>query len=91
MPDGSANLSYIAAVSRQIAETVEKDCLVVVKSTVPVGTNDKVEQFIKDFLVHDVKVEVASNPEFLAQGTAVHDTLHAARIIIGTESRGAAS
>lgn len=89
MPDGSANLSYIAAVSRQIAETVEKDCLVVVKSTVPVGTNDKVEQFIKDFLVHDVKVEVASNPEFLAQGTAVHDTLHAARIIIGTESREA--
>ena len=82
MPDGSANLSYIATVSRQIAETVERDCLVVVKSTVPVGTNDKVEQFIKDFLVHDVKVEVASNPEFLAQGTAVHDTLHAARIII---------
>ena len=89
MPDGSANLSYIAMVSRQIAETVEKDCLVVVKSTVPVGTNDKVEQFIKDFLVHDVKVEVASNPEFLAQGTAVHDTLHAARIIIGTESKEA--
>lgn len=89
MPDGSANLSYIATVSRQIAETVEKDCLVVVKSTVPVGTNDKVEQFIKDFLVNDVKVEVASNPEFLAQGTAVHDTLHAARIIIGTESKDA--
>ena len=89
MPDGSANLSYIATVSRQIAETIEKDCLVVVKSTVPVGTNDKVEQFIRDFLVHDVKVEVASNPEFLAQGTAVHDTLHAARIIIGTESKEA--
>lgn len=89
MPDGSANLSYIATVSRQIAESVEKDCLVVVKSTVPVGTNDKVEQFIKDFLVHDVKVEVASNPEFLAQGTAVYDTLHAARIIIGTESKEA--
>ena len=89
MPDGSANLSYIATVSRQIAESVENDCLVVVKSTVPVGTNDKVEQFIKDFLVHDVKVEVASNPEFLAQGTAVHDTLHAARFIIGTESKDA--
>ncbi|MCQ6280013.1 UDP-glucose/GDP-mannose dehydrogenase family protein [Bacillus sp. EB600] len=102
-PDGSANLSYIATVARQIAETIEKDCLVVVKSTVPVGTNDKVEQFIHDFLPHDgkkytgngagagkkIRVEVASNPEFLAQGTAVHDTLHAARIIIGTESKWA--
>jgi UDPglucose 6-dehydrogenase len=88
-PDGSANLSYIATVARQIAESIEKNCLVVVKSTVPVGTNDKVEQFIKDFLVNDVKVEVASNPEFLAQGSAVHDTLHAARIIIGTESKWA--
>ena len=86
-PDGSANLSYIATVSRQIAESIEKDCLVVVKSTVPIGTNDKVEQFIKDFLVNDVKVEVASNPEFLAQGTAVKDTLQAKRIIIGTESK----
>ena len=88
-PDGSANLSYIATVARQIAESVERDCLVVVKSTVPVGTNDKVEQFIRDFLVRDVKIEVASNPEFLAQGTAVHDTLHAASIIIGTESKEA--
>ena len=87
--DGSANLSYIATVARQIAETIEKDCLVVVKSTVPVGTNDKVEQFIHDFLINDVRVEVASNPEFLAQGSAVHDTLNAKRIIIGTESKWA--
>jgi len=88
-PDGSANLSYIATVARQIAESVEKDCLVVVKSTVPVGTNDKVEQFIQDFLVNNVRVEVASNPEFLAQGSAVRDTLQAERIIIGTESEWA--
>lgn len=99
-PDGSANLTYIATVARQIAETVEKDCLVVVKSTVPVGTNDKVEQFIKDFLPIDhkkgkgipqmkIKIEVASNPEFLAQGTAVRDTLEAPRIIIGTNSKTA--
>ena len=89
-PDGSANLSYIATVCRQIAENVEKNCLVVVKSTVPVGTNDHVEQFIKDFLVRkELHIEVASNPEFLAQGSAVHDTLHAARIIIGTESKEA--
>lgn len=85
-PDGSADLTYIARVARQIAESVTKDCLIVVKSTVPVGTNDKVEQFINDFLVHDVKIEVASNPEFLAQGTAVRDTLLASRVIIGTES-----
>ena len=88
-PDGSANLSYIATVARQIAESIEQDCLVVVKSTVPIGTNDKVEQFIKDFLTRDVKVEVASNPEFLAQGTAVRDTLEAARIVIGTKSKWA--
>ena len=88
-PDGSANLSYVATVSRQIAESIEKDCLVVVKSTVPVGTNDKVEQFIKDSLVNNVKVEVASNPEFLAQGHAVRDTLKAKRIVIGTNSKSA--
>ena len=89
LPDGSADLSYIAIVARQIAENAQRDCLIVVKSTVPVGTNDKVEQFINDFLVNDIKIEVASNPEFLAQGTAVHDTLHASRIIIGTESKWA--
>ncbi len=87
LPDGSANLSYVASVARQIAESVERDCLVVVKSTVPVGTNDKVEQFIKDSLVHPVRIEVASNPEFLAQGTAVHDMMHAQRIVIGIEDK----
>lgn len=88
-PDGSADLTYVAMVARQIAESIEHDCLVVVKSTVPVGTNDKVEQFIKDSLEKDISVEVASNPEFLAQGTAVRDTLQAARIIIGTKSKKA--
>lgn len=89
--DGSANLSYIATVARQIAESINKNCLIVVKSTVPVGTNDKVEQLIKDYLVNDVKFEVASNPEFLAQGSAVHDTLYAERVIIGTHSTWAES
>lgn len=84
--DGSADMSFIAKVARQVAESIELDCLVIVKSTVPVGTNDKVEQFINDFLTHDVRVEVASNPEFLAQGSAVKDTLEADRIVIGTES-----
>lgn len=88
-PDGSANLGYIAAVCRRIAESVTRDCLVVVKSTVPVGTNDKVEQFIRDFLARDVKVQVASNPEFLAQGNAVYDMMHARRIVIGTDDPAA--
>ena len=87
--DGSANLDYVFGVCKQIAENVTKDSLVVVKSTVPIGTNDKVEEFLKENLVHNVKIEVASNPEFLAQGTAVVDTLNASRIVIGVESRKA--
>ncbi|WP_339234552.1 UDP-glucose/GDP-mannose dehydrogenase family protein [Oceanobacillus sp. FSL W7-1281] len=87
--DGSANLQYVETVAKQIAESVAKDCLVVVKSTVPIGTNDKIEELVNDSLVNDVRVEVASNPEFLAQGSAVRDTLEAARIVIGTESEWA--
>lgn len=88
--DGSANLSFVASVARQIASSVERDCIVVVKSTVPVGTNDKVESLIKEFLVNDVDIHVVSNPEFLSQGTAVHDTLEAARIVVGSDSEYAA-
>lgn len=84
--DGSANLSYVYEVARQIAASVERDCVVVVKSTVPIGTNDKVEAVLKANLVRDVNIEVASNPEFLAQGSAVEDTLRAPRIVIGVES-----
>ncbi len=87
--DGSANLDYVFGVCKQIAENVTKDCLVVVKSTVPIGTNDKVEEYLKENLVNNVNIEVASNPEFLAQGTAVVDTLHASRIVIGVESKKA--
>jgi nucleotide sugar dehydrogenase len=87
--DGSANLDYVFNVCKQIAENVEKDCLVVVKSTVPIGTNDKVEEFLRENVNNDVRIEVASNPEFLAQGTAVVDTLHAKRIVIGVESKKA--
>ncbi len=90
-PDGSANLAYIAAVCRRIAESLTHDCLIVVKSTVPVGTNDKVERYIRDNLTRDVKVLVASNPEFLAQGNAVHDMMHANRIVLGADSPEAAA
>ena len=87
--DGSANLDYVFGVCGQIAENVENDCLVVVKSTVPIGTNDRVEAYLKENLTNMVHIEVASNPEFLSQGTAVKDTLHASRIVIGVESKEA--
>ncbi|MBS4839453.1 UDP-glucose/GDP-mannose dehydrogenase family protein [Clostridium butyricum] len=87
--DGSANLDYVFNVCTQIAENVENDCLVVVKSTVPIGTNDRVEEFLRESLKKKVHIEVASNPEFLSQGTAVKDTLEAKRIVIGVESKGA--
>jgi UDPglucose 6-dehydrogenase len=87
--DGSANLDYVFNVCTQIADNIEKDCLVVVKSTVPIGTNDKIEEFLKENVKNNVHIEVASNPEFLAQGTAVIDTLYAKRIVIGVESKRA--
>ena len=87
--DGSANLDYVFKVCEQIAENVENNCLVVVKSTVPIGTNDRVEEFLKEYVKAGIHIEVASNPEFLAQGTAVKDTLYASRIVIGVESKEA--
>ena len=87
--DGSANLDYIKKVAKQIASSVTKDTLVVIKSTVPIGTNDAIEKFIRENLKNKVKIELVSNPEFLSQGTAVMDTLNASRIVIGVESEWA--
>ncbi|AQX55559.1 UDP-glucose dehydrogenase family protein [Priestia flexa] len=87
--DGSANLKYVYEVAEQIAASVENDCVVVVKSTVPIGTNDKIESLIHSKLKHNLNVSVASNPEFLSQGTAVKDTLHTSRIVIGVEDEHA--
>ena len=88
--DGSANLTYVYSVAEQIVEAALKDCVVVIKSTVPIGTNDKIETFLKERLKNNIKVWVASNPEFLSQGTAMRDTLHASRIVIGVENPEAA-
>lgn len=88
--DGSANLSYLYAVLDKIAETLARDCVVIIKSTVPIGTNDKAEARLRDRLKNPVRVDVVSNPEFLAQGTAVRDTLAPSRIVIGAENADAA-
>ena len=87
--DGSANLKYVYEVSNDIAENIEKDTIVVIKSTVPIGTNKKIENIINKNARNNVKVEVVSNPEFLSQGTAIKDTLYAKRIIIGVDSKKA--
>lgn len=87
--DGSANLDYIKKVAIQISKSIEKDTLIVIKSTVPIGTNGKIEEYIRRNLNKNIHIELASNPEFLAQGTAVHDTLKASRIVIGVESEWA--
>ena len=85
--DGSANLDYVYEAALQIAQNIEKDCIVVIKSTVPIGTNDDIEKYIRNNLKNKVRIDVASNPEFLAQGQAVKDTLEPSRIVIGTENK----
>ncbi len=87
--DGSANLKYVYEVAKEIAGSVQKDTIIVIKSTVPIGTNKKIEKYIEDNLKNEVKVEIVSNPEFLSQGTAVKDTLRAQRIVLGVPSENA--
>ena len=88
--DGSANLDYVYTVCEQIANSLEKDAVVVIKSTVPIGTNDEIEKLLKENVKNGINVSVVSNPEFLSQGTAVRDTLYASRIVVGTEDEKAA-
>lgn len=85
--DGSADLNYVYSVCEQIAEVLENDCVVVLKSTVPIGTSDLIEKKLNNEKKHNVKIYVVSNPEFLSQGTAIHDTLYASRIVVGTEDK----
>ncbi|MFP7171604.1 UDP-glucose dehydrogenase family protein [Terribacillus halophilus] len=89
--DGSANLDFVQQVAKDIAANVsDKGAVVVTKSTVPVGTNKLVKHWITEALDRDVQIEVVSNPEFLREGSAVYDTYHGDRIVIGAESPAAA-
>ncbi|MFB5085898.1 UDP-glucose/GDP-mannose dehydrogenase family protein [Psychrobacillus sp. PGGUH221] len=87
--NGSANLVHIEQAARDIAHKVVRDTIVVVKSTVPVGTNDLVQAIIEQELRASVNVQVVSNPEFLREGHAIYDTFHADRIVIGAENERA--
>jgi len=81
--DGSADLTHVLKVAEQVARSAEHDLALVLKSTVPVGTNAKVCEVVKKFAKH--KVSVVSNPEFLKEGDAVNDFFKPDRIVIGTD------
>ncbi|MDR1379432.1 MAG: UDP-glucose/GDP-mannose dehydrogenase family protein [Synergistaceae bacterium] len=87
--DGSADLRYVETASRDIGRVMKGPLLVVVKSTVPVGTNDKVKAWASEELDKrstDLSLSMASNPEFLREGAAVRDFVEPDRVVVGTES-----
>ena len=86
--DGSADLAHVFDAARDIANKITQDSLVVVKSTVPVGTNFKIKKEIEEILEKDnknVNIDFASNPEFLKEGSAVGDCLRPDRVVIGAD------
>ncbi|MBY0098840.1 UDP-glucose dehydrogenase family protein [Mesobacillus maritimus] len=89
--DGSADLTYLVEAAKDLAAYLEQETIVVIKSTVPVGTNDEVRKILEANCHEDVSVKMVANPEFLRQGSALKDTLEADRIIIGSDHQQAAS
>ena len=90
--DGSADLKYVLDVAKIIGQNMKHYCMVVTKSTVPVGTAKKVREVIQgelDIRGEKIEFDVASNPEFLKEGNAVKDYLSPDRIVVGVESKKA--
>jgi UDPglucose 6-dehydrogenase len=87
--DGSADLSFVEIVAREIAVNMNSYKLIVDKSTVPVETGEWVEMTIKRNVKKNIDFDVASNPEFLREGSAVYDTFNPDRIVIGVKSKKA--
>ena len=85
--DGHADLSFVFEAVRELAAVIKPGMVVVTKSTVPVGTGDKIEQILHEEGVADVSV--ASNPEFLREGAAIADFKHPDRIVVGAEDQRA--
>ena len=83
--DGHADLTYVYAAAKEIAENMDGYTVVVTKSTVPVGTNRKVEQIIRE-TNPKADFDVASNPEFLREGAAIEDFMRPDRVVVGVES-----
>ncbi|MFT6914788.1 MAG: UDPglucose 6-dehydrogenase [Motiliproteus sp.] len=90
--DGSADLKYVLAVAETIARQMSNHKTIVNKSTVPVGTADKVKSKVAQVLSErgmTLEFDVVSNPEFLKEGSAVNDCMRPERIIVGTDSAAA--
>lgn len=90
--DGSADLQYVLAVAREFGQNIKKYTVLVTKSTVPVGTAQKVKAAIREELDKrgvDVPFDVASNPEFLKEGAAIKDFMSPDRVVVGVESEKA--
>ena len=90
--DGSADLRYVLDVARTIGKSINKYVLVATKSTVPIGTSEKVRAVISAELQvrgADVDFDVASNPEFLKEGTAIEDFMRPDRVVVGVDSERA--
>ncbi|MCS7337990.1 MAG: UDP-glucose/GDP-mannose dehydrogenase family protein [Verrucomicrobiae bacterium] len=87
LPDGSVDMSFIEKVTREISAAMDSYKIVVDKSTVPVKTGEKVAETIRRFRKAQVEFDVASNPEFLREGSAVEDFMHPDRIVIGVQSQ----
>ncbi|MBN1268981.1 MAG: UDP-glucose/GDP-mannose dehydrogenase family protein [Kiritimatiellae bacterium] len=87
---GAANLSYVEQVGRQVAQHMKSYRLLVEKSTVPVNTGEQLKRTMLKYLRAEVPFDVASNPEFLREGTAIEDAFHPDRIVVGVESQRAA-
>jgi UDPglucose 6-dehydrogenase len=87
--DGSADLSYVENVAKQIAESLNSYKVIVEKSTVPVETGEKVKKTIRLYDKNNIPFDVVSNPEFLKEGSALEDFMHPDRVVIGVESKKA--
>lgn len=85
-----ADLQYVMAAAQQIASNIDRFAVIVIKSTVPVGTNREVQRIIEQCMPESHMAAVASNPEFLREGSAIEDFLHPDRIVFGTENERAA-
>ncbi|WP_417490881.1 UDP-glucose dehydrogenase family protein [Maricaulis sp.] len=86
--DGFADLSYVYAAAKEIAEVMNGYTVIVTKSTVPVGTGDEVERIIRETRP-DADFAVVSNPEFLREGAAIDDFKHPDRVVVGTDDERA--